>query len=119
MDYSMICFLIRYCISKDQTSFKTTYDHEMKTCQNNERTWRLLNDQSTSTHIFPCLLKAFQCLIGGRDPLVEGLLPQMDLPDLPDRLTQSHLQVLVCGSVLLVGAVFKALGPLVAPVDRI
>jgi folylpolyglutamate synthase/dihydropteroate synthase len=102
----------------DQTSFKTTYDHEMKVCQNNKKSWLLLHDQPTSTHIFQCVLEAFQSLIGSRDPLVDEC-SRTYFPAFPHSLGQSHLQVLVCGSVLLVGAVFKALGPLVAPVDRL
>lgn len=90
----------------------------MRTCHNNQKTWHSLSGQLTDTFIFPCILNAFQWLTDGRDPLIERHLCQKDLPNRPDNLARSHLQVLVCGSVLLVGAVFRALGPDVAPVDK-
>jgi len=59
---------------------------------------------------FPCVSQAVQWLLGGRDPLVPPFSP--DDPPLPDFISQaSRLQILIGGSLHLVGTAMKVLGP--------
>ena len=67
-------------------------------------------DDGPYSAIFPCVSQAIRWLIGGRDPLIPSSSTE-DLP-LPEVISRAlRLQVLICGSLHLVGTVMKVLGP--------
>ena len=119
----------------DLTNFTVTRDSQLRWCIENQRVWMALRGAGFQAHanpsqdctdtehviqnghddgpystIFPCVSQAVRWLLGGRDPLVPPFSPD-DLP-LPDFLSQaSRLQILIGGSLHLVGTAMKVLGP--------
>jgi len=117
------------------TNFTVSRDSQLERCIENQRVWIALRgtgfqtnanpseDCTNSDHviqnghddgpystIFPCVSQAVRWLLGGRDPLVPPLSAD-DLP-LPDFISQaSRLQILIAGSLYLVGTAMKVLGP--------
>lgn len=68
------------------------------------------HDDGPYSTIFPCVSQAIRWLLAGRDPLIPPLSPG-GLP-LPDFISQAtRIQVLIGGSLHLVGIVMKVLGP--------
>lgn len=119
----------------DLTNFTVTLDSQLRWCVENQRVWMALrgagfqahadpsNDSADTDHviknghddgpystIFPCVSQAIRWLLGGRDPHIVPLSPG-GLP-LPDFISQAtRLQVLIGGSLHLVGTAMKVLGP--------
>jgi len=66
-------------------------------------------DDGHHSIILPCVAQATRWIAAGRDPLIP-IIHSKEL-DPPECLVKStHLQVLVVGSIHLVGAVMKVLG---------
>ena len=132
--YSDIIICIIYVA--DLTNFTVTRDNQLRWCVENQRVWMALRGAGFQPHadpsscdckdgshviknghddgpystIFPCVSQAIRWLLGGRDPLISAF-SRDDLP-LPDFISQaSRLQVLIGGSLHLVGTVMKVLGP--------
>ncbi|XP_027043743.1 folylpolyglutamate synthase, mitochondrial-like isoform X2 [Pocillopora damicornis] len=122
----------------DLTNFTVSRDNQLRWCVENQRVWMALRGAGFQAHadptgncteitnghhviknglddgpystIFPCVSQAIRWLLGGKDPLIEEFC-QEDLP-VPDFITKaSRVQVLVGGSLHLVGTVMKVLGP--------
>ena len=88
----------------------------MSTCRNNELAWHTVTGCSHNTAVFSSVHDAICWLDQGRDPLLDSLPKDANTPDLPLELAApAHLQLLITGSIHLVGAVFRALGPEIAP----
>jgi hypothetical protein len=101
----------------DQTSYRVNDETNMSVCQNNESAWHAVTGCSHSaTAIFSSVHEAICWLDQGQDPLLKPLPKSANTPDLPLQLAASaHIQLLITGSIHLVGAVFRALGPGIAP----
>lgn len=119
----------------DLTNFTVTRDSQLRWCVENQRVWMALRGAGFQPHedpsenctngdhviknghddgpystIFPCVSQAIRWLLGSRDPLITEFCPE-DLP-VPDFIAQaSRVQVLIGGSLHLVGTVMKLLGP--------
>ncbi|XP_078382408.1 folylpolyglutamate synthase, mitochondrial-like isoform X2 [Oculina patagonica] len=119
----------------DLTNFTVTRDSQLRWCVENQRVWMALRGAGFQAHanpsqdsteddhviknghddgpystIFPCVSQAIRWLVGGRDPCIPAFSPG-GLP-LPDFISQaSRLQVLIGGSLHLVGTAMKVLGP--------
>jgi len=119
----------------DLSNFTVTRDSQLRWCIENQRVWMALRGAGFQAHanpsqdctdcdrviqnghddgpystIFPCVSQAVRWLLGGRDPLVPPFSTD-DLP-LPDFISQaSRLQILIGGSLHLVGTAMKVLGP--------
>lgn len=79
-------------------------------CTNSDHVIQNGHDDGPYSTIFPCVSQAVQWLLGGRDPLVPAFFPD-DLP-LPDFISKaSRLQILIGGSLHLVGTAMTVLGP--------
>jgi len=79
-------------------------------CTDCDRVIQNGHDDGPYSTIFPCVSQAVRWLLGGRDPLVPPFSTD-DLP-LPDFISQaSRLQILIGGSLHLVGTAMKVLGP--------
>ena len=130
-------FFLNFSFS-DLTNFTVGRDDQLRWCVENQRAWMALRGAGFQAHadptgnyteitnshhvikkglddgpystIFPCVSQAIRWLLGGKDPLIEEFC-QEDLP-VPDFITKaSRVQVLVGGSLHLVGTVMKVLGP--------
>ncbi|KAK3771223.1 hypothetical protein RRG08_009706 [Elysia crispata] len=78
----------------------------------NSKIWSAMVDREGSSHVFPCILQALSWVTQGREPLVKVADPTAMLPDIPLYcLEATHIQVLVTGSLLLVGPVLGILKP--------
>ena len=67
-------------------------------------------DDGHYSSIFPCVAQALQWIANGQDPDIKSL-PNKDLP-VPDVVAKAtRVQVLVTGSLHLVGSAMKVLGP--------
>lgn len=122
----------------DLTNFTVSRDNQLRWCVENQRVWMALRGAGFQPHadptgncteitngdhviknghddgpystIFPCVSQAIHWLLGGRDSLIEEFCRE-DLP-VPDFIKKaSRVQVLVGGSLHLVGTVMKVLGP--------
>ncbi|PFX14100.1 Folylpolyglutamate synthase, mitochondrial [Stylophora pistillata] len=122
----------------DLTNFTVSRDNQLRWCVENQRVWMALRGAGFQPHadptgncteitngdhviknglddgpystIFPCVSQAIRWLLGGRDSLIEEFCRE-DLP-VPDFIKKaSRVQVLVGGSLHLVGTVMKVLGP--------
>lgn len=126
-------FLFTICFT-DLTNFTVTRDSQLQWCRENQRIWMALRGAGFQSHvkpcsrcsdtdivkngcddgpystIFPCVSRAIQWVLAGRDPVIPPLSPG-GLP-VPDFISQAtRVQVLVCGSLHLVGIAMKVLGP--------
>ncbi|GFO32404.1 folylpolyglutamate synthase [Plakobranchus ocellatus] len=80
--------------------------------QENSQTWNFLVGADHSSLTFPCILQALAWVTQDRDPLVKVADPLAVLPDIPQQYREAtHIQVLVTGSLLLVGPVLGILKP--------
>ena len=121
--------------SSELTNFTVTRDSQLRWCVQNQRVWMALRGAGFQAHvdpsngstdpehtikngdddgpystIFPCVSQAIHWLLAGREPLIPLLSPG-GLP-LPDFISQaSRIQVLISGSLHLVGTAMKVLGP--------
>ncbi|XP_032240819.2 folylpolyglutamate synthase, mitochondrial [Nematostella vectensis] len=114
--------------STDLTNFTVTRDSQLRHCVENQRCWMALRGAGFQSHadeedhliqnglddgpystIFPCVAQALRWITAGRDPRIptngnNGIA-------VPETLTQAtRLQVLVTGSLHLVGTALKVLG---------
>jgi len=93
-------------------------DRQLQRCAENQSVWIALHSKDehhatqqshANTTIFPCVTQAVRWIAAGRDPLIPIIHSKELNP--PECLVKStHLQVLVVGSIHLVGAVMKVLG---------
>ena len=119
----------------DLTNFTVTQDSQLRWCVENQRVWMALRGAGFQPHadplqdsfdtdhviknghddglystIFPCVSQAIRWLLSGRDPHIAPLSPGgFALPDFISKATR--LQVLITGSIHLVGTAMKVLGP--------
>ena len=69
------------------------------------------NQRSSFSYAFPCILQALHWTTRGRDPNLAGDV-DVDIYGIPDSLrTATHVQVLVTGSLHLVGGVLGLVSP--------
>ena len=128
-------FLPLFCFFPDLTNFTVTQDSQLRWCVENQRVWMALRGAGFQPHadplqdsfdtdhviknghddglystIFPCVSQAIRWLLSGRDPHIAPLSPGgFALPDFISKATR--LQVLITGSIHLVGTAMKVLGP--------
>lgn len=113
----------------DLTNYNITRDSRLKKCDELQQHWEMISykdvpeekqehmiDGSTNEHpavsaVFPSISSAICWICMGREPGIE--IPHTNAcPDYPMVLRESdHVQLLVCGSLHLVGGVLKFLGP--------
>ncbi|KAM7447198.1 hypothetical protein ABFA07_004627 [Porites harrisoni] len=119
----------------DLTNFTVTQDSQLRWCVENQRVWMALRGAGFQPHadplqdsfdtdhviknghddglystIFPCVSQSIRWLLSGRDPHIAPLSPGgFALPDFISKATR--LQVLITGSIHLVGTAMKVLGP--------
>ncbi|GFR81677.1 folylpolyglutamate synthase [Elysia marginata] len=80
--------------------------------KDNQKVWDALVNRQEPSQVFPCVLQALSWVTQGRDPLVKVADPSAVLPEVPHHcLDATHIQVLVTGSLLLVGPVLGILKP--------
>lgn len=110
------------------TNFNVSNETRLKTCEKNFQCWQSLqnerlvlentnNDVISTTEqsnniasCFPCVSSAFRWIARGRDANIGQ--PDLDAPETPEKLLNAkHTQVVVTGSLHLVGTVMKFLGP--------
>ena len=86
------------CFFADQTNFKVCTENLLSRCQDNALLWKQLHEQSTNT---PRLVNEPLTFNSISDAVnwVDGAIPN-----------DCHTQVLVCGSLYLVGGVLASLG---------
>ena len=132
---NMKCFKSVVVSNADLTNFMVTRDNQLQWCVENQRVWIALrgaefpghaNPQSNRTNndsamengfddgeqsaLFASVSQAISWLVAGTDPLIPpsstGGYP------LPGFISEAkRIQVLVCGSLHLVGITMKVLGP--------
>lgn len=119
----------------DLTNFMVSRDNQLQWCVENQRVWIALRGAGFQAHanpsnnfadedstikngqddgpysaIFPSVSQAVSWLLAGTDPLIPPL--SADGHPLPDFISQAkRIQVLICGSLHLVGVAMKVLGP--------
>lgn len=120
---------------KDLTNFTVTRDNQLRWCVENQRVWMALRGAGYQAHpigsldddhviqngqddgpystIFPCVAQAIRWITAGRDPLIPPI--QNNDLELPESITKaSRIQLLITGSLHLVGTVMKVLGTEIA-----
>ena len=117
----------------DQTNFTVTKNQQIWWCTQNQLAWLALRGtgidsmasaiDTTSSHlsglslqmsessaVFPNISDTVRWIVCGKDPLIEK--PKEGGPDIPDKLAMAeHIQILVVGSLHLIGGIMKFLGP--------
>uniref|UniRef100_A0A3P9NNK0 tetrahydrofolate synthase n=1 Tax=Poecilia reticulata TaxID=8081 RepID=A0A3P9NNK0_POERE len=121
----------------DQQNFNVAVETMLTCCLDNERSWRLLSDggdeypapllirdgpaplaeRKADSLVFPCILSALCWIAQGRDPVLTD--PAQTAPPVTPSMAAkaallqdaAHVQVLVTGSLHLVGGVLKHLDP--------
>ena len=119
----------------DQTNFTVSRNREIAWCTQNQQAWLALRglgfplphpassidtssshlcgvalEMSDETAVFPCISDTMRWLAYGKDPLIEK--PRKGGPEIPPKLAMAeHVQILITGSLHLVGGVMKFLGP--------
>ncbi|XP_068191419.1 folylpolyglutamate synthase, mitochondrial-like isoform X2 [Antennarius striatus] len=139
-DLAVFCPNITEAITScnaDQQNFNISVEHMLTRCLDNERSWHLHNSLGNSkgpqlliekslpldqkwkgdTVVFPCILSALQWITQGRDPVVADLANSV-LPVKPSVMAKAaplqsaaEIQVLITGSLHLVGGALKHLDP--------
>ena len=128
-------FLPLFFFCPDLTNFTVTRDSQLHCCDKNQRVWMALRDAGVQPHAdplqdssdtdhviqnahddglysttFPCVSQAIRWLLSGKDLHIPPLSPGgFALPDFISKATR--LQVLITGSIHLVGTAMKVLGP--------
>ena len=128
-------FLPLFFFFPDLTNFTVTRDNQLRCCDENQRVWMALRGAGVQPHAdplqdssdtelviqnahddglysttFPCVSQAIRWLLSGKDPHIPPLSPGgFALPDFISKATR--LQVLITGSIHLVGTAMKVLGP--------
>ena len=117
----------------DQTNFTVTRNQEIAWCTKNQQAWLsskglgfpqtsssidtssshvcgVALEMSSDTAVFPSISDAIRWLACGKDTLIEKA--RDGSPEIPPKLAMAeHVQILVTGSLHLVGGVIKFLGP--------
>ena len=100
--------------SSDQVNFTVTTNDQYRMCLRAQQAWLDLrrgnSSDSTDTSIFPTINEAVRWVVNGRDDGIQK--PMLDGPSLPSKMVEArHLQLVVVGSLHLVGGVLRFLGP--------
>jgi len=119
--------------TSDQTNFTVTRNQEIAWCTKNQQAWLsskglgfpqtsssidtssshvcgVALEMSSDTAVFPSISDAIRWLACGKDTLIEKA--RDGSPEIPPKLAMAeHVQILVTGSLHLVGGVIKFLGP--------
>lgn len=127
-------FIVQFVCASDQTNLRVTLDDQYARSKAIEQTWLQLHTEkqlSTSgtkltnqsgpgghvtlprTTVFPCINHALHWITSGRDsslPLPHDETPISPHPPPPDIAKATHIQLLVTGSLHLVGAVMTVMG---------
>ena len=98
---SPICFLLLPVVFSDQTYVSVTSDSQLQRCHDNESLWKSLY-ASSSTHVFSCSDETVRWV---REKVKSGGGGGGGEGD-----GQQHIQVLVTGSLHLVGSMIRVLG---------
>ena len=95
---------------KDQQNFTTTNTAQLERCHQHLEVWEAMEQSSLPPAIcIPCINDALLWVAGGRDPTLNGTFFG---PEMPKSLGEAELiQVLVTGSLHLVGGVLACLKP--------
>jgi len=125
--YPLVC-------ATDQTTLRWTLDHQSPRSRANEQNslqlhtqkqlstsgTKLTQQNGTGVHVtlprptvFPCINHALHWITSGRDsslPLLHDETPISPHPPPPDIAKATHIQLLVTGSLHLVGAVMNVMG---------
>jgi len=107
--------------SSDLTNFTVTTNDQYSVCLKNQQAWlevrgATATTDSTDTTIFPTINEAVRWAVNGRDDSI--LKPMLDGPCVPPRMEGAHrLQLVVVGSLHLVGGVLRFLGPDIVDLD--
>ncbi|XP_069025083.1 folylpolyglutamate synthase, mitochondrial-like [Embiotoca jacksoni] len=135
-DFAVFCPNITEAIAScnaDQQNFNVSVENMLTRCLDNERSWRLHNDQGNTTQlliegrlvpdrkpdtlVFPCILSALQWITQGRDSVLadpaQRVLPvKASITAKAAPLCEAaEIHVLITGSLHLVGGVLKHLDP--------
>lgn len=100
-------------------SYRQDDDRDMHSCRTNESAWHAVTDCTNNTAVFSSVYDAICWLDQGQDPLLDapptsrGDATALTLP--PELAAGTNIQLLTTGSIHLIGAVFRALGPEIAP----
>ncbi|KXJ09840.1 Folylpolyglutamate synthase, mitochondrial [Exaiptasia diaphana] len=115
--------------SSDLSNFTVTRDSQLRWCVENQRVWMALRGAGFQAHasldddhviknghddgeysaIFPCVAQAIRWIAAGRDPLIPTIANgSLEYPE--SVVNAARVQVLVAGSLHLVGTVMKVLG---------
>ncbi|XP_062515085.1 folylpolyglutamate synthase, mitochondrial-like isoform X2 [Corticium candelabrum] len=101
----------------DQMSYRLNDKRDIASCYKNESAWHAVSGSDQNTLVFSSVYDAIYWLDQQQDPLlVERPQKGVEFPPVQCQLaTDCHIQLLVTGSIHLVGALFRALGPQIAP----
>ena len=105
------------CSVSDQMSYRLNDKRDIASCYKNESAWHAVSGSDQNTLVFSSVYDAIYWLDQQQDPLlVERPQKGVEFPPVQCQLaTDCHIQLLVTGSIHLVGALFRALGPQIAP----
>lgn len=139
-DFAVFCPNITEAIAScnaDQQNFNVSVENMLTRCLDNQQSWRVLNGQEEKpeaelliggglplvaerhgdTLVFPCILSALQWISQGRDSVLADankhtipVKPSINAKAAPLREAQ-NIQVLITGSLHLVGGALKHLDP--------
>jgi len=100
--------------SRDMQNYNTTLDNNFRMCERNKETWltlQPLQSQDNISTVFPCLSSAVRWVCNGRDPEIQK--PVDGGPEVPLKMAEcEHIQIVVTGTLHLVGGLMKYLGPI-------
>ena len=86
------------------------HEDQSSGCTDTEHIIQNGHDDGPYSTIFPCVSQAIRWLLAGREPVIPPLSPGgFPLPDFISQATR--IQVLISGSLHLVGTAMKVLGP--------
>ena len=116
------------CTLSDQTNFTVTKESQCARVKENESVWLDVHKSRTTdcvdhvtygeghmtsapvTKVFNCIRDALQWCASDRDPLLSAAAPSSPHPPPPTVAKADHIQLLVIGSLHLVGTVMNVLG---------
>ena len=110
---SILIFFLFFFVTMPDHFDKAMSHEELKAVPTeNSEVWDNLVGRQEPSQVFPCAIQALSWATQGREPLVSVADPSATLPEVPVRLQDAtHIQVLVTGSLLLVGPVLGILKP--------
>ncbi|XP_069121229.1 folylpolyglutamate synthase, mitochondrial-like isoform X3 [Argopecten irradians] len=95
-------------INGESDAAKILKSNEQSNCDSPSK---LTNEPDFIAEVFPSIYDAVKWAVQGRDPLVEDD-QKLDLNEIPKDLRDpAHIQILITGSLHLVGGVLRAVGP--------